>query len=337
MVSAGLAGHQPWLPLLGLAAGLGSAGARRPPAWLAGLYGGPGWGGVLGAAAGFVALAMVGSTWVFLLAAALAALGALDQEGHEVRFPAVGALVPAAMAMATIIGLRVVEPALVSDRLSAALFGVSWAAGIQIGWARAPTADARGTLALPFIAAAALAGLSVVTGPGMVFLWALVAASVGGVLGVSTRVGRFQAWPWVGLLAAGAASGWFMAGESIDFALWTAGSVALAGGFGSLLIAGRVREPAITHPMSVPASSVPIPEPSGPSPAEHDPELAAAIMLLEALRQARKIRSAALEGFRRAVPRSPVSLAGDRAQSILVDLTRDARRAAESLRSASYP
>lgn len=292
----------------------------------------------MGAAAGFVALVAGGSSWVFWAAAALAALGALDQEEHETRLPDVGALAPAAMAMTTIIGLRVMEPALVTDRLSAAVFGVSWAGGIQIGWARAPSADARGTLALPFVAAAALAGLSVVTGPGMVFLWAFVAVSVGGVLGASTRGGRFPAWPWTALLAIGAVSAWGVAAESMDLALWTAGSVSLVGGFGSLLMASRVREPATSPAQFAPPSAVPISEPAviAKSPTEDDPELVAAIMLLEAMRQARKMRSAALQEFRRG-PGAPVSLASDRARSILADLTRDARRARELLGSAGYP
>lgn len=318
--------HILWIAALGLAAlagGMGGASAGRPPAWMAGLRGAPGVAGPVGALVAVVLVGRAGLPSVFILAAlVLLTSGALgERQAH--RGPVVPPLAPAAAAMGWVLGMQVIQFDLVQQPAVAGFLALAYSIGLHFGLRAAPTADVRAILAAPFAAAAALAALSVVQGPGLLILWASVAGALGLVLGSGSLRESAPAargdWP---LAAAGAGALWSLSAGTLgaEPVLWGGATVALAGGFLSM---HWVRKLATTRPAVPVQPPVPvrIPVPvqlpvAGPSPTLVE----AAQMLLDASRSARGIRSRALQLHREVHQADFVEVARIRAARVLDQL-----------------
>lgn len=306
----------------GVFVGIGTAASARPLAWSSGLTGGPGWAGALGAAACVVLPSVVGIKGSLAVAAGLLTLAVLAGESHDRRGGLSPVILPAALALASVAGLRVLEPEFGGGLLRApAIFALAWAIGTHLGWRAAPAADARAVLAAPFAAAMAMAGLGVVRGPGVVFLYGFLGACCGLVGGSSTaapgeELPASRRFLFVGL-AAGAA--WANAPFGYQTLIWGSAGVVLAGGFVTSLLSRRVPVP---EEVSRPAHGLEVapalePEPiSTPSFSAEDSTRQAVQLLLDATRQANAIRGAALEEFRRSKAASPAMHPGESAKAI---------------------
>lgn len=313
----------PSLPVIisaGVFVGIGTAASGRPLAWSSGLTGGPGWAGALGAAACVVVPSVVGTRGSLAVAAGLLTLAVFAGESHDRKGGLSPVILPAALALAAVAGLRVLEPGFGGGLLRApAIFALAWAIGSHLGWRAAPAADARAVLAAPFAAAMAMAGLGVVRGPGLVFLYGFLGACCG-LVGGSSAAAPGEELPasrrflFVGL-AAGAA--WANAPFDYQTLIWGSAGVVLAGGFVTSLLSRRVpvpdeaRRPAPVHEVA-PDSAAGLFSPV----AEEDPTRQAVQLLLEATRQANAIRGAALEEFRKSKAASAAMHPGQSAKAI---------------------
>lgn len=241
---------EPSLPLLigsGLAAGLATAGCGRPLAISSGFTGGPGWAGTAGAALCIFIPGLVGIQTAAWFAAGLLAVAVVAGESHDRRGSLPSALLPAAMALATVSGLRVLEPGFDSGLRGFAAFATAWALGVQTGWRASPNADARAVLAAPFLGAMALTGLGYVSGPGLIFLYGFLGACCS-VVGGSGLPRTDQSMPLNRrALLVGTAAGALWANAPYDFSVianWTAGAM-IAGGIVSSFIAQRAPAPEV--------------------------------------------------------------------------------------------
>lgn len=292
---------------IGTAAGIGRAAAGRPSAWLFGLERSGGLAAVLGAAAGTALL--TSSTEVTFLVAAVAV--AISVPGELVRAGSSGGLAPAALAACAVIGMRVLEPVLLIDPISGAVFSLAWASGAGLGarWARRD--DLRPAAAAPFLGAAAIALIGGVEGPGMLLLWAATGASVVMVVTAARATGQRRAMTALGLVVAGGATAAVGVFEMVGSALWFAAVCLLVGGFTSLAMLTREAKRASTAaaPMDLPA--VPDDQPEitldlaaavAEAPARPAGDVQAVAMeLLGALKLARSIRAEAMEQVRLSV------------------------------------
>lgn len=354
----------PSLPLFiaaGMFVGVGAAASGRPLAWSSGLTGGPGWAGALGAAACVVLPSVVGIRGSLAVAAGLLTLAIFAGESHDRRGGVSPVILPAALALAAVAGLRVLEPGFGGGLLRApAIFALAWAIGTHLGWRAAPAADARAVLAAPFAAAMAMAGLGVVRGPGLVFLYGFLGACCGLVGGSSPAAPGEELPASRRFLLVGLAAGAAWANAPFDYQtlIWGSAGVVLAGGFITSLLSRRVpvpeelSRPAPGHEVA-PDSPVEVlsPEPEVlPAPANiqealepepistpvvsgEDPTRQAVQLLLDATRQANAIRGAALEDFRRSKASSPAIPPGESAKAIeelLARLTEIRQRLRES-------
>jgi len=313
----------PSLPLIvaaGIFVGIGTAASARPLAWSSGLTGGPGWAGALGAAACVVLPSVVGVRGSLVVGASLLTLAVFAGESHDRRGGLSPVILPAALALAAVAGLRVLEPGFGGGLLRApAIFALAWAIGTHLGWRAAPTADARAVLAAPFAAAMAMAGLGVVRGPGLVFLYGFLGACCGLVGGSSTAAPGEELPASRRFLFVGLAAGALWANAPFDYQtlIWGSAGVVLAGGFVTSLLSRRVPVP---EEVSRPAPGLEVaPDPTvgvfSPE-AREDSTRQAVQLLLDATRQANAIRGAALEEFRRSKAVSPAMHPGESAKAI---------------------
>lgn len=257
---------------LGLAVGLGSAWAGRPVAWMAGVQGTSGMMGIAGAVAGLIFVASGAVLSGLLTAAALMAVSFAFGESHETRTARPSVVQPATVALAFVVGMRIVETGLFQRPAAAGLFAVAWAIGVEAGWRTAPRTDARIVLGTPFLIAAALAVLGVVQGPSMLFLYGGIGFGIG-VVGGSGLPQQDRGLPGRStryVLAAMAGAVWAASSNDFSTTVWVASAVALGGGFISSQLARRL-------PVPVPETQAPVPVPVSTEPAaEAPPELAPA-------------------------------------------------------------
>ena len=303
----------------GVFVGIGTAASARPLAWSSGLTGGPGWAGALGAAACVVLPSVVGIRGSLAVAAGLLTLAVFAGESHDRRGGLSPVILPAALALAAVAGLRVLEPGFGGGLLRApAIFALAWAIGTHLGWRAAPAADARAVLAAPFAAAMAMAGLGVVRGPGLVFLYGFLGACCGLVGGSSTAAPGEELPASRRFLFVGLAAGALWANAPFDYQtlIWGSAGVVLAGGFVTSLLSRRAPVPEVL-PVTANTQETREPEPiSTPLVSDEDPTRQAVQLLLDATRQANAIRGAALEEFRRSTAASAIPLAGESAKTI---------------------
>jgi len=303
----------------GVFVGIGTAASARPLAWSSGLTGGPGWAGALGAAACVVLPSVVGIRGSLAVAAGLLTLAVFAGESHDRRGGLSPVILPAALALAAVAGLRVLEPGFGGGLLRApAIFALAWAIGTHLGWRAAPAADARAVLAAPFAAAMAMAGLGVVRGPGLVFLYGFLGACCGLVGGSSTAAPGEELPASRRFLFVGLAAGALWANAPFDYQtlIWGSAGVVLAGGFVTSLLSRRAPVPEVL-PVTANTQETREPEPiSTPLVSDEDPTRQAVQLLLDATRQANAIRGAALEEFRRSNAASAIPLAGESAKTI---------------------
>lgn len=336
----------PSLPVIvaaGVFVGIGTAASGRPLAWSSGLTGGPGWAGALGAAACVVLPSVVGIRGSLAVAAGLLTLAVFAGESHDRRGSLSPVILPAALALAAVAGLRVLEPGFGGGLLRApAIFALAWAIGTHLGWRAAPAADARAVLAAPFAAAMTMAGLGVVRGPGLVFLYGFLGACCGLVGGSSAGAPGEELPASRRFLFVGLAAGALWANAPFDYQtlIWGAAGAVLAGGFVTSMLSRRVpvpeevSRPAPGHEVA-PDSAVDMFSPesealpvtastqealvrqpiSTPPIAGEDPIRQAVQLLLDANRQANAIRGAALEEFRRSKTASPGMHPGESAKA----------------------
>jgi MFS family permease len=280
---------------LGAAIGLGSAWAGRPVAWTTGIHGTPGMMGVAGAISGMILVASGAVSQGLLIAAGLMVGGLALGESHETRTSRPGVLQPATIALAFVVGIRILETGLFQRPAAAGLFATAWAVGMEAGWRAAPRADARLILGAPFVVAGALAGVGVAQGPAMLFLYGGAGFGVGLVGGAGLpQEDRAQPPRWTRYLLA-AIAGALWAASSTDFSttVWVASAVALGGGFVSSQIARRVPVPAPAAEGVLEAPEVLV--------AERDPLEEALDELADAIARARMIRRDAIAALPTAI------------------------------------
>lgn len=277
---------------LAVVIGAGTTSARRTPAFAAGLLGGPGPGAWLGAAGAGILVAAAGPGQALVASAAFAAAGLLGNEERQTRGTIPRVLLPAALVAGFAAGIRVLEVSIAGEiQPSPAFFALAWAIGSGVAWSAAPRTDPRAVLAAPFFAAMALAAMSGLQGPGLIFLHGVVAASVALVAGTPGEAGGsafLNRLTVVWTLGLGAA--WAASGQRLDTTLWIAAGMLILGGFASSVSARRVPE----------VPEVAIERPSAATERELVSVLAAS------LRQAREIRADALGRLRQALGQARV-------------------------------
>ena len=324
----GLVAFRPLPPvgflLAGAAAGTGAALAGRPTAWTSGLNAFHGYSGIVGGIAAVLAAAFGGPEWALVGAALLITLGALAPNRPRLVGPLPRALYPATAAVGFCVGMRVVEPGPFEGPVASAVFVTAWAMGMNVAASSTRPPDARLVVGAPFLAAAVLAGLGVVTGPAWVFLYGVLAACVGfvGRAGGSSSMGtssespdrsRSDLWPGgrrIGLGGAVLGAAWASQVSGLEAITAGAAAAALAGGFLSLAFVRRAdavrAQPAL--PVGVAEEMAEL-APLTPDPAEPREELplttpsasvepidpvAVLQMLRSALAEAREIRTKAI-------------------------------------------
>lgn len=246
---------------LALSIGGGAALAGRPVAFSGTLNSGPGLGAVAGSVAA-LGLAVRGDLEDALaLGAALTFVSSVISTGEfaSARMAAPALLRATQLALAFIVGMRIVEPVIIRESarifdpepVASSLFSVAWVIGAAIGWKAAPRLDARVVLSAPFVAAAALAALSTVSGPAMATLWGIV-GSCAGTLGGSgfAETSESSLWPRGRLILLPSTflgtlfTAWWLGKEGgFEFATGTAAAILIASGFIGLAAARRVRIP----------------------------------------------------------------------------------------------
>lgn len=308
----------------GWSVGLGAAACGRPLALTAGITGGPGWAGPIGAASCLFLPALLGVQASLWVAAALLVVAVVAGESHDRRGPVPPALFPAALVLAAVAGLRVLEPGFDSGSIrTPAAFATAWAIGAQVGWRPAPSADARAVLAAPFLGAMALTGLGSVRGPGLIFLYGFLAACCALVTGGgSPRLVGPMSLSRRSLLV-GTAAGALWANAPFDFQVlaWGTSGAVIAGGFISSVAARRVPAPPVVE------EQLPVQEPE-----ELFDQRRVVELLLDATRTANQIRGAALGELRGAQTAiSPIGAARMEAEGVIDDLLERLRNIKSSL------
>lgn len=304
---AALLPTSPWLLILmGTVAGMGRAAAGRPGAWLFGLEDGVGVPAVLGAAVGTALL--TSSVQTTFIAAAVAV--AISRPGTLTSSAPAGPFTSAALAGCIVIGMRVLEPTLLVDPIGGAVFSLAWVSGASLGARWGKGTDPRPVAAAPFLAAASIALMGSIDGPGMLLLWAATGACTVMVITGARGTGR-PGHAVVALGVVGASAVTAVAGPFIllPSALWFAAACLLTGGFISLaMLARATRRVPVPTSSEVQAASALAPVGSAGGPAVAAEEVASApgleevaAMLLDAIRSARAIRAEAIAEVRRSI------------------------------------
>lgn len=334
--------------LTGLLVGSGSGASGRTVALLAAVRFKPGPAAPLGAGVALVGSRLLEPEILLASAAAAMLLATAFGEGESDIGAVPASLTWGAAAAAFCVGLRVLEPSLASSVTEGALFSLAWAVGLRFSASRSHRADARAVIAAVFGSAAASAFLSLAEAWSAVFVMLGLAAAVGLVCGAgagASDAGR-------GLLSGAAAAGCLWTAAA-GYPTATLGAAVVALGGGLIVWRSAVRARPLAEKAAPPISSeeparVPAPRkvaqgppdtppapvhatgPSEPSPL--DRRLEAAAVLLEATRQARRIRSEALRAFRSSAPATGARFRAVEVLDETVEAAAQARRRLSAIR-----